>query len=206
MGFYNDKILPRLIMKAMDLKELAPLRRKVVANVHGIVVELGIGSGSNIPFYPPTLDLLIGIDNHPEIVRYINVESSMQSKVEIKVADAASIPVGDETADFVVSTFTLCSVTEPEVVLKEVRRVLKPDGRFVFLEHGLSDSASVQRWQNILTPLNRKIAGGCCLNRDFASLLPTTGFKVEMLENFYLPKAPKTHGYLYQGAASKGEW
>lgn len=189
----------------MGSKELAPLRQKVLAATRGTVIEVGVGSGANFPYYPPDIESLVGIDNHAGMVRALDIDERLRGKIKVKIGDAAAIPVGNATADFVVSTFTLCSVPDPAAVLAEVRRVLKSDGKFIFLEHGLSDSHVVQRWQNWLTPLNRRIAGGCCLNRNYAILLSSAGFKLDDLENFYLPKAPKTHGFLYRGVASVGE-
>ncbi len=202
MGFYNDRILPWLITKAMGSKELVPLRQKVLSVTNGTIVELGIGSGANLPYYPATIERLIGIDSHPRLVQSIAIDSRMSGKAEVKIADATAVPIGDGIADYVVSTFTLCSVPNVAAVLNEVRRILKPGGRFIFLEHGLSDKPSIQRWQNFLTPINRRVAGGCCLNRNYAALLHCESFSINSLDHFYLAKVPKTHGYLYQGVAS----
>lgn len=202
MGFYGDKIVPYCVELGCGTKALIPDRRKVVADLHGTVLEIGFGSGLNVPHLPQTVTRLLAVDPS-ERARGIGHKRIAAAHCPIRFIgrDAERIQTEDASADAALCTFTLCTIPEAERALREVRRVLKPNGRLHFLEHGRAPDASVARWQDRLNGMQKVLAGGCHLNRDIPALLQGAGFLVQSLEAAYHPKLPRTHGYLYRGSA-----
>jgi ubiquinone/menaquinone biosynthesis C-methylase UbiE len=188
----------------MDRPEFVPYRRATLAEVRGATLEIGFGTGLNLPHYPAAIKTLITVDASAGMSRLARqrVDDSPIA-VEQRVLNGERLPFADETFDSVVSTFTLCSIGAVGQALGELRRVLKPDGRFHFLEHGLSDDPSVQTWQHRMTPLQKAFVGGCHLNRDIEALITQAGFTILRLDRSYMGNTPKTSGYLYQGLASR---
>jgi ubiquinone/menaquinone biosynthesis C-methylase UbiE len=204
MAFYQDRILPKLIKVAMNSRQLEPLRRRLLAQARGRVLELGVGAGANFPCYPQTgITEVVGVDPHPEFGRLsIAAASGLPCPFSFVQCGAEQMPFSDQSFDTIVSTFTLCSVVDSGDVMREVRRLLKPGGQFLLLEHGLSPDRFPRLLHKNLNGLQQCIAGGCQLTKDHFADLEQAGFKKGAAENFYLPKAPRFLAYIYQGAFS----
>lgn len=201
MRLYDRYVLPRLINLAMQNKAARLERARFLPLASGKVLEVGIGSGLNIPFYPSTILELCGVDPAPELLRMARRRATRAPfPVELVELSAEKLPTGDETYDTVVTTWTLCSIPDPETALREMRRVLKPGGRLVFIEHGWSPDARVRAWQDRLNPLWTRVAGGCTLNRKMDALIEGAGFRIARLETGYAA-GPKPLAYLYRGLA-----
>ncbi len=204
MGFYRKYIFPRIVEWTLGQREITELRAELLKGVEGKVLEIGFGTGLNLPHYPPGIRQLSIVDPNPGM-HALAVRKMMHSPIKIDghVLKGENLPFPGETYDAVVTTFTLCSIPEVGRALIEVARVLKPGGKFYFLEHGLSEEFAVQRWQNRLTPIQKKIADGCHLNRKIDWLIEAAGLKIVSLKKFYFEKAPKFLGYLYMGIAER---
>jgi SAM-dependent methyltransferase len=202
MGFYGDFIVPYCIEFCCGMKALVPEREKAAAGLSGTVLEIGFGSGMNLPYYPERVTRVLAVDPS-ERARRIGRKriAAARCPVEVVGLDAESIRADAGSADSALSTFTLCTVPSAEQALREVRRILKPGGRLMFVEHGRAPDPKVARSQDRWNGLQRAIAGGCNLNRDIPELLRAAGFRIESLEASYFPGMPRTHGYLYRGAA-----
>jgi len=207
MSFYNKYILPSFLNCACGAKPILYQRGKVVPLAEGLVLEVGIGSGLNIPFYDAAkVNKVIGLDPSPElnemaekVVAKTAVENGLD--VEIILGSAEDMPFPDDHFDSVVITYTLCTIPDAKAANLEIRRVLKPGGKLIFCEHGLAPDAGVAKWQGRIDPIWGKIAGGCHLNRDIPELITGAGFTIETLEQMYLPSTPKFAGYNYWGVA-----
>jgi SAM-dependent methyltransferase len=184
LGFYQHHILPRLIHFGMRQKRLAPLRERLVAGARGRVLEIGIGSGLNLPFYPRDIELVLGLDPSRELLQI------------------EEIPLDAGAVDHVVMSWTLCSVADPLRALTEVRRVLRPGGSLLFVEHGRAPEPRVARWQDRLTPVWRRLAGGCHLNRPIDRLIERVGLSLLELETGDLIKGPRVATFHYRGRAT----
>jgi ubiquinone/menaquinone biosynthesis C-methylase UbiE len=205
MGFYDEQVLPRVIDVMLGAKEMVPLRERVTAGVEGEVLEVGFGSGRNVPFYPPTTTRVRAVD--PATVgRKLAAERVAASPVPVEYVglDGESLPLPDGSVDHVLTTWTLCTIPDVERALDEIRRVLRPGGALHFLEHGRSSDAKVAVWQDRLTPLQRRIAGGCHLNRPIDDLVRGAGLDIATLDRYYL-KGPKALGSMFEGVAVKAE-
>lgn len=204
MGLYSRCIFPWLCDLALDTPAVAEHRRKLLADVSGEVLEIGFGTGLNLPHYPPRVEKIVAIDPNVGMLRRARrrIDES-QVAVELRPLSGESLPCEDGAFDCVVSTFTLCSIERVADALAEVFRALKPGGRFVFLEHGLSPEAGVQKWQRRLNGLQRRLGGNCRLDRNMRELVGEQPFRSVEVEEFHLELTPKTHGYLYCGAATR---
>lgn len=202
MGFYQRHILPHLTDLAMRARIVADERRRLLPAATGRVLEFGIGSGLNLPFYGDEVTTVIGVDPSPELLAKARRRVAGQAiPVDLLEAGAESLPVDDASIDTVVTTFTLCSIPEVERALDEARRVLKPVGRLLFVEHGLAATRpSVARWQHRLTPAWRCVAGGCHLDRPIADLIAGAGFDFDRIDTGFVP-GPKAMTFLYRGSA-----
>lgn len=201
-NWYERRLLPYLIDFACGIKPVRKQRRKVVPRAHGRVLEIGIGTGLNLPHYNlGRVDSITGLDPGLEMHRLAQ-KRVMKSglKVELVGLSAEKIPFDDGSFDSVVCTYSLCTIPDPLAALREMKRVLKPGGRLVFCEHGRAPDESVRRWQDRLTPLWSKLAGGCHLNRDIPALLREAGFRCNDLETMYLP-GPRPLTYNFWGTA-----
>ena len=202
MGFYGEQVVPRVTNLVLGGRELARLRARVAAGLEGEVLEVGFGSGLNIPHYPRSVTRVRAVD--PATVgRKLAAKRVAASPIPIEFVglDGEDIPLEDGSVDHVLSTWTLCSIPDVDRALREVRRVLRPGGVFHFLEHGRSPDPGVARWQDRLTPLQRRVSGGCHLNRPIDQLVADSGLEIDRLDNYYI-KAPKTLGYTFEGAAT----
>ena len=201
MGLYQKFILPRLIDVAMRNKEVAARRAELIPKASGAVLEVGIGSGLNLSFYPSGITHLSGVDSSPELLSMARRKlNASPHPVELFCRFAEELLFGDGSFDTVVLTWTLCSISHPVGALAEIKRVLKPDGRLLFVEHGLSPDPKVQAWQHRLTPMWKHIGGGCHLNRKIDDLIRPAGFGIVELQTTYLP-GPKPMTFTYQGIA-----
>ena len=203
MGFYDKYILPRFLNCACGTKPIQYQREKVVPLARGLVLEIGIGSGLNIPFYnADRVTKIIGLDPSEELNRMARkVADEKGLRVEFILGGAEAIPLPQNHVDTVLVTYTMCTIPKVAEANKEINRVLKPDGQLIFCEHGLAPDANVSKWQNRIDPYWGKIAGGCHLNRNIPALITAAGFKIEAMEQMYLPSTPKFAGYNYWGTA-----
>jgi ubiquinone/menaquinone biosynthesis C-methylase UbiE len=201
MGFYNDVVLPRLCHMAMRNRHLAPYRRRVLSGAQGEVLEIGIGSGLNLPFYGPHVRGIYGLEPSPQLVRIARRAAEHSDRpVALIEGSAEAIPFDDKSLDTIVTTWTLCSIPHADRALAEMRRVLKPGGQLLFVEHGLGPEAAVAQWQRRLTPFWSKISGGCHLDRPIQALIAQAGFDCTHLETGYM-KGPTPMTYMYEGRA-----
>lgn len=202
MGFYAKHVLPTLMDLTMRNREVTRLRAEWLPRARGDVLEVGIGSGLNLAFYTPQVERVIGVDPSAELQEMARKRSaSLPSKVDFFLQPAERrLPIGDATIDTVVVTWSLCSMSDPVQALAEMKRVLRKDGALLFLEHGRSPDETVVRWQDRLTPLWKRVSGGCHLNRKIDELIEGAGFRIAEIETSYLP-GPRAMTYTYKGLA-----
>lgn len=201
MSFYKDRIVPYLVDLSMRQATLAPYRRRLIPTAEGRILEIGVGSGVNLPLYSERAEHVIGLDPSPKLLSLARASARQATvPVELLKGSAEAIPLADECIDTVVTTWTLCTIPDAPRALAEVRRALKKHGRLLFVEHGRSPDASVRRWQDRLTPLWRCIAGGCHLNRPMRLLIEDAGFRIERVDSSYM-KGPKPMTFMCEGCA-----
>jgi ubiquinone/menaquinone biosynthesis C-methylase UbiE len=204
MSFYARRVLPHIINLAMKNKDLTRLRGAWVPQARGEVLEVGIGSGLNLPFYSSEVARVYGIEPSVALQEMARRRAAVgRTRVEFLSQSAEEVlPVADKSVDTIVMTWTLCSIPDAPRALAQMKRVLKADGRLLFIEHGRSPDAGVVAWQDRLTPVWKKIGGGCHLNRKVDELLTTAGFVIAELKTSYLP-GPRPMTYTYQGFARR---
>jgi ubiquinone/menaquinone biosynthesis C-methylase UbiE len=201
MGFYRDRVVPSLIDLAMRNAEATRRRTVVVPRARGRVLEVGIGSGLNLPYYTRDVTALVGVEPSAKLAAMTRRKlGGVPFPVELVERSAEALPLDDASFDTVVTTWVLCSIPDPLRALGEMRRVLAPGGRLVFVEHGLAPDAGVRRWQQRLNPLWRRISGGCNFDRGIDDLLERAGFRIATLERFYL-KGARLVTATYEGTA-----
>jgi SAM-dependent methyltransferase len=201
MGFYGRRLLPVLTDLAMRNPMARAERARFVPLASGDVLEIGVGSGLNIPIYGPGVRRLFALDPSPELLRMARRQAAgARVPVTFMQQSAEAIELPDAAVDTVVTTWTLCTIPDPGQALREMRRVLRADGRLIFVEHGRAPDPTVVRWQDRLTPLWRRIAGGCHLNRAIDGLLEDAGFEITEVERGYSAR-PRVASYLYRGLA-----
>jgi ubiquinone/menaquinone biosynthesis C-methylase UbiE len=201
MGFYEEWIVPPLIDLSMRNKRLRPYRERIAGAAEGRVLDIGVGSGLNLPFYAHKAREIFGLD--PSLTLLARAQSKAlrtQTPVHLLEGSAECIPLGDHRIDTVVMTWTGCSIPEICVALEEMRRVLGPGGRLLFVEHGRAPEPRVARWQDRLNPFWQRFSGGCHLNRKIDDLLSDAGFQIDRLATGYIP-GPKIMTFFYEGAA-----
>ncbi len=195
MGFYDKRVLPRMVNLACGTKAAAALRRRVCEGLAGEVVEIGFGSGHNVPFYPAGVTRVDAVE--PSDLSWKLAGKRRQASsvaVQRSGLDGQRLPFADDSYDAALSTWTLCTVADPMATLGELRRVLKPGAALHFLEHGLAPDEGVRRWQRRLDPLEKRLAGGCHFTRPIVELLTSAGFLVQEVDVFYETGAPKFAG------------
>jgi ubiquinone/menaquinone biosynthesis C-methylase UbiE len=203
MGFYARHVLPRVMDWSCGAALLTAERRKVVPQASGRVLELGIGSGRNLPLYDAgRVASVTGIDPSAELLRYTRERArGLPFPVELVAEPAETAGLPARSFDTVVVTYTLCTIPDVARALDNLRPMLKPGGRLLFLEHGAAPDAAVRRWQARLSPLWLRLAGGCHLLRDAPTLLREAGFAIERLDAYYMPAVPRLLGYHTLGSA-----
>lgn len=205
MSFYGERIVPRVIDKVLGTKGVDRLRRELVTDLSGVVLEIGFGSGLNLPFLPAGVTKVLAVD--PSTVARRLAEPRIRARgvpVETIGLDGARLDLPDASVDHVLSTMTLCTIPDVESALREVRRVLRPGGTFVFLEHGLSPDPRIGRRQRRFTPIQKRLAAGCHLDRDIAALVTRAGFTIEGLNARY-ERGPKAFSWFTSGVARPSE-
>ena len=203
MGFYEEQVLPRFMDLTMGRGELARIRARVAGPLDGNVLEVGFGSGLNVPHYPPTVHQVQAVD--PATVgRKLAAKRVGSSGVPVEYIglDGQALSLQSASIDHVLTTWTLCSIPDVDRALSEIRRVLRPGGSFHFVEHGRSPDRTVAGWQDRLTPMQRRLAGGCRLNRPIDELVVNSGLELIRMENYYL-KGRRPFGYMFEGVATK---
>ena len=202
MGLYDRYILPKVVHFTCGLKPNMRQRAKVVPHAHGRVLEIGIGSGLNLPYYDSAkVSKVWGLDPSPEMTQLARRAAvSLPFEVEFIGSPGDEIPLEDSSIDTVVVTYTLCTIPDTAPALRQIRRVLRPRGELVFCEHGAAPDASVRRWQNRLNPMWKRLGGGCNLNRPIPALIEAGGFRIKSLDTMYIP-GWRPASFNYWGAA-----
>lgn len=201
MAIYNKFILPTLCDLVMRNKLLNPYRQRVVGSAEGRVLEIGAGSGLNLKFYDAGVSEVVALDPDPKLIAMAKRNAKEAARpIRFLEASAERIPLDPGSIDTVVMTWSLCTIPNAIDALREMKRVLKPQGRLLFIEHGLANDTNVRTWQNRLTPIWKRVAGGCHLNRPIGSLIEQGGFNIDRLETFYTPGL-KSMEFQYEGSA-----
>src|SRR5262245_22866527 len=205
MGIYSKFVLPKLTHLSMGQAQLRPYRSRVVGGARGKVLEIGFGTGRNLPYYPDHVEEVIGVEPSPEMLALAasTIAGSTRS-VKLLERSAESLPLGSQSVDTVVVTWSLCSIPNPSAALREIRRVLRTSGQLRFVEHGLAPDASVRKWQDRLTPLWSYCAGGCHLNRKTDDLIRAAGLRLVELTTAYA-RGPRFTAHMYEGVADHSE-
>ena len=201
MGVYRDYVLPWLCGKTMSNRRLRPYRNRVVGEAAGRVLEVGVGAGQNLPLYGARVSGVIALEPAPKLVAMAR-RRARGATVPVTFLEASSeaIPVEDRSVDTVVTTWTLCTIPDAALALREMRRVLRPGGRLLFVEHGLAPDAAVRWCQTTLTPLWSHFTGGCHLDRPIPGLIEAAGFRVERLDAAYM-RGPNPLTWMFEGSA-----
>ncbi len=205
MGVYSEKILPHLIHCACSTKDVMHMREKVVPHAYGRVLEIGMGSGINFPLYDETkVEFVWGLEPSAGMRKKAqkNIE---EASIEIKPIDlpGEEIPLDDASVDTVLLTYTLCTIPDWQTALRQMHRVLKPEGKLLFCEHGLAPDSNVRNWQDRLNPIWKRVAGGCNMNRPIGNQIEQGGFNIEEIETAYEENSPRVLGYTFIGQAGK---
>lgn len=203
MGVYGERVLPRLINMACGAKSAHPNRARVCADLTGEVVEIGFGSGHNVPFYPAAVTRVAAVEP-ADLAWRLAAERVAQSNIPVERSglDGQLLPFPDDSFDSALSTWSMCTIPDLQAALLELRRVLRPGGTLHFLEHGYAPDESVVRWQQRLEPLNKRIIGGCHLTRKIGDAVTAAGFEIVEVEQFYEDGTPKPMGALTLGIAT----
>ena len=201
---YEKYVLPKLLDCCCSTKPINYQRKKIVPNASGNILEIGIGSGLNLPFYEKSkINNLYGIDPSSELCDMAKKSASdHEIDVNLLINGAEEIELPKDSIDTVVMTYTLCTIPNPIEALKEIKRVMKADAKMLFCEHGTAPDKNILKWQNRINPIWGKLFGGCNINRDIPSILKESGFKINTLDQMYLPGTPKIVGYNYWGEAT----
>ena len=203
MAWYTDAVLPRLVDIALRRPPFTSIRARGAAGLAGEVVEIGFGSGLNVPYYPPPVHRVLAVDP-ARAGREMAAKRVARSPVPVEYVglDSEDLPVASASVDHVLCTWSLCTIPDPARALAEVRRVLRPGGGFHFAEHGLAPDATVARWQRRLTPLQRRLAGGCHLDRPIDELVEGAGLALDGLSTYYV-EGPRPYCFMYEGTATR---
>lgn len=205
MGFYSRHILPRLVELSLNRRPVRDQRCATLAPLHGQVLEIGFGTGLNLPCYPPGVTRVTAIDSETMLPRKVadRIARSNVFVEQLKLDAGGRLPFADNSFDGIVTTFTLCSIGDVSSALAEIKRVLKPDGVYVFLEHGRSNDPRIARQQDLANPITKLIGCGCHMNRRIDSLISTAGMQITTLDRFVMPDSARILGEMYRGVAKK---
>lgn len=203
MGIYSNYIFPRLLDWSLGNPQMGKYRRRALEPATGETLEIGFGTGLNLPHYPATVTNLTVIDSENMLTQLVDrrIAECPLPVVKMQLDAQGRLPFADSSFDSVVTTLTLCSIENTAPALAEIRRVLKPDGRFIFWEHGRSDDPNIANWQDKLNPLQRVIGAGCNMNRKIDELIASAGFEITILDRFLMPKTPRLLAEMYRGIA-----
>jgi len=205
MGLYSERVFPRIMNVLMNTKETREIRQRVCAPLCGEVVEIGFGTGHNLPFIPAAVTRLQAVE---PLMKARDLAAGRVDEarcpVEFIGLDGQHVPLADGSADAVLSTWTLCSIQDPVAAVGEIRRILRPGGSFHFVEHGLAAEEGVAKWQHRCNGLNRRLAAGCNLTRDIAALITEGGLSIQEVDTYYGKGDPKPLGWTFEGCASRG--
>lgn len=202
MGVYSEQVLPRMINVACGLKAAQPLRQRACAGLHGDIVEIGFGSGHNVPFYPGAVTSVAAVEPADLGWKLAGKRlAAATTPIHRSGLDGQRLPLADDSCDAALTTWSLCTIPDATAALLEVRRVLKPGGTLHFVEHGLAPDAGVQRWQHRLEPVQKRVFGGCHLTRRIPDLIRGAGFAITELDVFYEEGAPKVFAAASLGVA-----
>lgn len=203
MSLYREYVLPRMVERTLSNRQSERLRQRCLSGLSGTVLEIGFGSGLNLPFYPGAVNRLLACEPSEGARRLAKGRlDSSRISVEFVGLRGEEIPLEDGSVDAVVTTWTLCTIPDVKRAMREVRRVLRAEGRFHFLEHGRARDESVARWQDWLTPIQKLLGGGCHLNRRIDDIVLESGFEMRLFENFFI-KGPRIGSFMYSGVAEK---
>jgi ubiquinone/menaquinone biosynthesis C-methylase UbiE len=201
MSLYEDRVLPHIINLAMNNKRTRPIRSRVCADLEGDVVEIGFGTGHNLPYIPATVTRLRAVEPSAKSVQLAQQRiAAAKVPVEIVGLDGQRLPLEDDSADAVLSTWTMCTIPDVGAALKEMARVLRPGGTLHFIEHGRAPDERVRVWQDRINPVQQRLFGGCNVNRDIRSLIEDAGFTIKNIDTYYMD-GPKFVGSMYEGTA-----
>jgi ubiquinone/menaquinone biosynthesis C-methylase UbiE len=204
MGWYVDRVLPRIVDVALRGGDFAAIRARVCAGLEGEVLEVGFGSGLNVPHYPPAVRRVLAVD--PATAgRRLAADRVAASRVPVEYVglDGEQLPLDDGSVDHVLTTWTLCTIPEVDRALGEMRRVLRPGGSLHFVEHGLAPQPGIARWQHRLTPIQRRVFGGCHLDRPIDAIVERAGLRLTALDT-YFAGGPKFFTHMFEGNATPG--
>lgn len=203
VGFYEERVLPHLINAVMDTKHNREIRPRVCAGLKGEVLEIGFGTGHNLPYLPADVSTLLAVEPSGVGIRLAQQRMDA-SPVEVRVVglDGERIPLDDDSVDAVLCTWSLCTIPDPVAAVGEAKRVLRPGGRFHFVEHGRALDARARRWQDRLNGVQQRVGGGCSLNRDIAGIIEAGGLSIVELDRYYGKGMPKPYGAMYEGIAA----
>lgn len=203
MGWYDERVLPGVLDRSLDTAEHRRIRRRVTAGLHGTVLEVGYGSGHNLAHLPPQVRRVLAVEPSTASLRRADERSAATSAgVEVVAADVRDLPLPAASVDAVLCTWSLCSIADPVAAVREIHRVLRPEGTLHFVEHGLAPDDDVRRWQRRLNPIQRRVAGGCTLDNDVPALLRQGGLTVTQLDRYYGPGWPRAIAATYEGRAT----
>lgn len=203
MGFYGERVLPHVINVVMNTKQTRAIRRRVCGGLSGEVLEIGFGTGHNLPYLPAGVTRLLAVEPSTRSVALARQRiDATPVDVESVGLDGQRLPAPDGSVDAVLCTWSLCTIPDPVAAVREARRVLRPGGRFHFIEHGAAPDESVRRWQDRLNGMEQRIAGGCNLNRDIAAIVEAGGMTITKLDRYYNKGEPKAFGSMYEGVAT----
>jgi ubiquinone/menaquinone biosynthesis C-methylase UbiE len=205
MGFYSKYLFPHLLEWALGNPRLGKYRRRALETARGRVLEVGFGTGLNLPYYPPSVSEITAIDSENLLAEKTagRIKAAAVPVHFVRLDASGKLPFADAAFDSIITTWTLCSIDEVASALAEMRRLLKPDGRYLFLEHGRSEDGKTARRQDRFNPIEKVIGAGCNINRPIDRLIKTAGFEIEALERFAMPKTPRILGEMYEGTARR---
>lgn len=203
MGFYGDRVLPHVIDVVMDAEQVRGIRQRVCSGLRGDVVEIGFGTGHNLPFLPAEVERLRAVEPSERSVALAQHRiAASDVPVEVVGLDGQQLPLADKSVDAVLCTWSLCTIPDPEAAVREAARVLRSGGQMHFAEHGRAPEHGVRRWQNRLNGIQQRVGGGCHLNRDIPSIIEAAEMKITQLDAHYAERTPRPYAYMYEGTAT----
>lgn len=203
MGFYDDRVLPHVMDVVMNAEQIREIRQRVCSDLEGEVVEIGFGTGHNLPFLPDEVTWLRAVEPSQRSIALARERITASTvPVEVVGLDGQRLPLDDKSADAVLCTWSLCTIPDPQTAVREMARVLKPGRKLHFAEHGRAPEHGVRRWQDRLNGMQQRVGGGCNLNRDIPSIIEAAGMTITQLDAHYAKNIPKPYAFMYEGTAT----